>query len=266
MKSDSKESKKKLARRSQSLSPSRLKTDEVDIEKLEIKEDLCLSDLQRIKAKIMGQMGLNEKLEPVKDEEDVEDGELLSEDDTPDAGERTKKIKDLRQKLSQDSAAVVSSTSESPIERRIPNISQEIKASLGDYSAEDIENKLIPFKKRQFNELQFEEIKLKKQIEKAKSQTNTPRRLSDSSDQLRSPPELMIASSPPEPELDDKRVSPLKLSLRGVVIQQPSSSSSSAEVMAERVTVTDHSESHLKQDDNAMFPEQRVMAEQVHRR
>ena len=146
---------------------------------------------------------------------------------------------------------------------RIPNISQEIKASLGDYSAEDIENKLIPFKKRQFNELQFEEIKLKKQIEKAKSQSNTPRRLSDSSDQLRSPPQLMIASSPPEPEEDDKRVSPLKLSLRGVVIQQPSSSSSSAEVMAERITVTDHSESHLKQDDNAMFPEQRLVEEQV---
>ena len=117
MKSDSKESKTKLARRSQSLSPSRLKTDDVDIEKLEIKEDLCLSDLQRIKAKIMGQMGLNEKLEPVKDAVDVEDGELLSEDDNPDVGERTKKIKDLRQKLSRVSA-VVTSSSESPIERR----------------------------------------------------------------------------------------------------------------------------------------------------
>ena len=139
---------------------------------------------------------------------------------------------------------------------RIPNISEEIKASLQDYSAEDIDKKLIPFKKRQFNELQFEEIKLKKQIEKARSKSNTPRRLSDSSDQLRSSPPLMISTSPPGPseDLEDKKVSPLKLSLRGVVIQQPSSSSSSNDVMAERRTVTSHTKSDLRQDDNAVFP------------
>ena len=134
-----------------------------------------------------------------------------------------------------------------------------------DYSVEDIDKKLIPFKKRQFNELQFEEIKLKKQIENARSKSNTPRRLSDSSDTPRSSPPLIISTSPACPEedgelveegeeVDDKKVSPLKLSLRGVVIQQPSSSSSSADTMAERVPVTSHTESALRHDDNAMFP------------
>ena len=144
-----------------------------------------------------------------------------------------------------------------PSPPRIPNISQEIKACLQDYSAEDIDKKLIPFKKRQFNELQFEETKLKKQIENARSKSNTPRRLSDSSDNLRSSPPLLISTSPAGPEEDgedDKKVSPLKLSLRGVVIRQPSSSSSSADTMAERVTVTSHTESDLQQDDNARFP------------
>ena len=144
----------------------------------------------------------------------------------------------------------------------IPNISQEIKACLQDYSAEDIDKKLIPFKKRQFNELQFEETKLKKQIESARSKSNTPRRMSGSSDNLQSSPPLMIASSPHQEEegeteterKDDPKVSPLKLSLRGVVIQQPSSSSSSADTLAERVTVTSHTQSELRLDDNARFP------------
>ena len=81
--------------------------------------------------------------------------------------------------------------------------------------------------------------------------------MSDSSDNTRSsPPSLMISTSPagPEEEEDDKKVSPLKLSLRGVVIQQPSSSSSSVDALAERVTVTSHTQSELRLDDNARFP------------
>ena len=135
--------------------------------------------------------------------------------------------------------------------------------------------KLIPFKKRQFNELQFEEIKLKKQIEAARSKSNTPRRLSDSSDNLRSSPPLVISTSPaPEEEElmeddnassedvsednkkaagemseEEKKVSPLKLSLRGVLMRQPSSSSNSTDPLGERVTVSSHLPSHWSQDE-----------------
>ena len=115
-----KDSRTRLARRSQSLSPSRLKTEEVDIESLEIKEDLGLQDLKKIKEKIMGQMGLNEKLEPVKPAvEDVEEGEVLSDEDDLDAGKRSKNIQDLRQKLTRDSnSPVVCRKTDSSIDKR----------------------------------------------------------------------------------------------------------------------------------------------------
>merc|ERR1712218_272099 len=111
-------------------------------------------------------MGLDDKLEPVENLEsadvDVEEGELFSDDEEVKADKRDEKIQDLRNKLSnQSNSPVVCNKDETSINQRIPNISKEIKACLGDYSAEDIEMKLIPFKKRQFNELQFEEIKLK---------------------------------------------------------------------------------------------------------
>jgi len=74
------------------------------------------------------------------------------------------------------------------------------------FSTEDIDHKLIPFKKRQFKQLQFEEIQLKAQIA-ARSASSTPvRSLSESSS-------------------DEKKVSPIKLSLKDVVIEPPSSSS-----------------------------------------
>merc|ERR1711974_335516 len=74
------------------------------------------------------------------------------------------------------------------------------------FSTEDIDHKLIPFKKRQFKQLQFEEIQLKAQIA-ARSASSTPvRSLSESS-------------------TEEKKVSPIKLSLKDVVIEPPSSSS-----------------------------------------
>ena len=116
------------ARRSQSLSPARLKDSEkeLDINKIEIEDDMSLDALEVIKIKLMGKMGLDEKLEPVN-AEDIEEGEVTdSEDeeakDKPEekkksaqkSEERTKgisrsipreektvNIKDLREKLKQ---------------------------------------------------------------------------------------------------------------------------------------------------------------------
>ena len=50
-------------------------------------------------------------------------------------------------------------------------MNKEIKAVLNDYSTDDIEHRLIPFKKRQFHELLHEEQKLKQQIEKSRSKS-----------------------------------------------------------------------------------------------
>jgi len=74
------------------------------------------------------------------------------------------------------------------------------------FSTEDIDHKLIPFKKRQFKQLQFEEIQLKAQIA-ARSASSTPVR------------------SVSESSTEEKKVSPIKLSLKDVVIEPPSSSS-----------------------------------------
>ena len=160
---------------------------------------------------------------------------------------------------------------------RLPDISTEIKAGLQDYSTDDIEKKLIPFKKRQFNDLQLKERKLKAKIERArsKSKSTTPRRLSESSDILKSSPPLVIASPIIEQQeeegdtFDPRRVSPLKLSLRGVVIQQPSSSSNSLDATPDtqqslvskdeisedssRKKVSSSSQVQIH-DDNAVFP------------
>ena len=73
------------ARRSQSLSPSRLKESEkeVDINNIEIEDDMSLDALEVIKNKLMGKMGLDDKLEPVNPE-DMEEGEVSdSEDEEP---------------------------------------------------------------------------------------------------------------------------------------------------------------------------------------
>ena len=73
------------ARRSQSLSPARLKESEkeVDINNIEIEDDMSLDALEVIKNKLMGKMGLDEKLEPINPE-DMEEGEVSdSEDEEP---------------------------------------------------------------------------------------------------------------------------------------------------------------------------------------
>ena len=108
----------RLTRRSQSLSPSRLEEEAaevVDIDQVEIKEDLSLAELRKIKEKIKGKMGLNDDLEPVRPDqkdqavEEVEDGEVLSEEEEEDkkTEDRNRKIQDLRQKLSRDSNSPV---------------------------------------------------------------------------------------------------------------------------------------------------------------
>ena len=156
---------------------------------------------------------------------------------------------------------------------RIPDVSTEIKAVLRDYSSDEIEKKLIPLKKRQFNELQIEEKKL--QVKIARSKSNTPRRDSECSDvMMKSSPPLVIASPIIEEDeedmeeenevFDDKRVSPLKLSLRGIEITRPSSSSCSNDTKdglsapapddkAPGVQSNQDTELRL-QDDNAMPP------------
>ena len=101
------------ARRSQSLSPSRLEEEvEVDIDQVEIKEDLSLAELKKIKEEIKGKMGLNDDLEPVttqcqQPEMEVEDGEVLSEEEEEKKDDWNRKIQDLRQKLSKDSNSPV---------------------------------------------------------------------------------------------------------------------------------------------------------------
>ena len=73
------------ARRSQSLSPSRLKESEkeVDINNIEIEDDMSLDALEVIKNKLMGKMGLDDKLEPINPD-DMEEGEVSdSEDEEP---------------------------------------------------------------------------------------------------------------------------------------------------------------------------------------
>jgi len=236
----------------------------INLDKIDIEDDMSLDALEKIKEQLMGKMGLDDNLEPVRGKNDVEDGEL-SESDTEGETEREVKIKDLRKKLI---SKIPNQDSKDSSDEKVPDINNELKAVLHDYTTYDIEKKLIPFKKRQFDELQFEEKKLRKQIERARSKSNTPRRMSDSSDQMKSSPPLVIAS--PNIHQDDdheddfcpKRVSPLKLSLRGVVISRPSSSSCSLDTDTkdsgddkEHDERLSSSNVHIDaEDDNAVFP------------
>ena len=156
---------------------------------------------------------------------------------------------------------------------RVPDVSTKIKAVLQDYSSDEIEKKLIPLKKRQFNELQLEEKQLRVKIA-SRSKSNTPRRDSECSDVLmKSSPPLVIASpiieqdEEEETEEDDnevfdaKRVSPLKLSLRGIEVRASSSSCSNdtkdglrGQEDKVQELVTNPDSEHRLQDDNAMFP------------
>ena len=102
------------ARRSQSLSPARLKESEkeLDINNIEIEDDMSLDALEVIKNKLMGKMGLDDKLEPINPE-DMEEGEVSdSEDEEPkekqesieekpkeSPKEKVVNVKDLRERL-----------------------------------------------------------------------------------------------------------------------------------------------------------------------
>ena len=70
----------------------------INLDKIDIEDDMSLDALEKIKEQLMGKMGLDDNLEPVRGKNDVEDGEL-SESDTEGEIEREVKIKDLRQKL-----------------------------------------------------------------------------------------------------------------------------------------------------------------------
>ena len=88
----------------------------MDIDQVEIKEDLSLEELKKIKEKIKGKMGLNDDLEPVRPQEpEVEDGEVLSEEEEGKEDERNRKIQDLRQKLSKDSSSPVIVTNQAEV-------------------------------------------------------------------------------------------------------------------------------------------------------
>jgi len=327
----------KLSRRSQSLSPERLKSPEIDLENIEIEDEMSLDSLEKIKQKLMGKMNLNEDLKPLKDTaDDFEDGEITdTEDEEVQDILKKKGGVDLRQKLLRKSrpSSKTGSDKENVVKRKLKSStggrSQEsigIKACLKEYSADELENKLIPFKKRQFHELQFEELKIRKQIERARSKSSTPvRSVSESSasdcpqnnsqgsstnylpdnpmvdlkmspmvDTMKSPvvrdrrvsrsnsrsedmkspatrsrnvslceqKETIVYNVDPvvSPSESDRKVSPIKLSLRGVVIERPSSSSSEAnvesvEVILEKVENSSQEERmKLQQDDNAVFP------------
>ena len=73
---------KSQTRKSQSLSPARLKESEreLDINNIEIEDDMSLDALEVIKNKLMGKMGLDDKLEPVVPE-DMEEGEVSDSGD-----------------------------------------------------------------------------------------------------------------------------------------------------------------------------------------
>jgi hypothetical protein len=106
--------------------------------------------------------------------------------------------------------------------------------ALHGYSRADIDNTLIPFKKRQFEDLQLEETRLKAAIERQRSAASTPVRRTS------------------EQEEPGRRVSPIKVSLRDLVIEPPSSSSSEPSGPAAQDPVV--STVAASDDDNANFP------------
>jgi len=309
----------KLSRRSQSLSPERLRScsPELDLESINVDDHMSLSSLQKIKEKLMGKMSLDEDLNPLNEApKDFEEGEITdSEDEEVKGIIENNGVVDLRAKLQKKTKDKTKSNIESDKENEvhIKHVPKDgritetigIKACLKEYSAEDIENKLIPFKKRQFHELHIEELKIKKQIERARSKSNTPvRSVSESSASdfplNNSAPNVststvvdtaIVDNSPiptkspvtrgrrvsrnnsrsdapcgqgvgvPSNDETDKKVSPIKLSLKGVVIERPSSSSCSSEAFAENVEVilekveqnNQEENMRLGQDDNAVF-------------
>jgi len=301
---------KKMSRRSQSLSPGRLRScsPELDLDSINVADDMSLSSLQKIKEKLMGKMSLDEDLKPlIEVSKDIEEGEISdSEDEEVKDILVNRDVVDLRSKLQKKRNDRPKSKAESDKENEVlaKHVPKDgriqdtigIKACLKEYSAEDIENKLIPFKKRQFHELHIEELKIKKQIERARSKSNTPvRSVSESSasdfpsnnsaqncstssavdnslvdkspDSIESPVTRgrRVSRSDAQnvhevcKEGSDKKVSPIKLSLKGVVIERPSSSSSEAfaenvEVILEKVEQSNQEENtRLGQDDNAVF-------------
>jgi len=304
---------KKMSRRSQSLSPERLRScsPELDLDSINVADDMSLSSLQKIKEKLMGKMSLDEDLKPlIEVSKDIEEGEISdSEDEEVRDILVNSDVVDLRSKLQKKRKDRPKSKAESDKENEVlaKHVPKDgriqdtigIKACLKEYSAEDIENKLIPFKKRQFHELHIEELKIKKQIERARSKSNTPvRSVSESSASdfpLNNSAQNCSTSSAVDNSLvdksptsiessvtrgrrvsrsnsrsdvqgeevckegSDKKVSPIKLSLKGVVIERPSSSSSEAfaenvEVILEKVEQSNQEENtRLGQDDNAVF-------------
>ena len=75
----------------------------MDINNIEIEDDMSLGALEVIKNRLMGKMGLNEKLEPVNTE-DVEDGEVIdSDEEGPQEKPQEMKVdvEDLRRKLNE---------------------------------------------------------------------------------------------------------------------------------------------------------------------
>ena len=92
-----KEVNKKLTRRSQSLSPTRLKNGEenLNLHDIDIEDDMSLDALEKIKSQIRDKMGLDDNLEPVRRDDETEEGEVSDSD----AEEKEAKIVDLRKKL-----------------------------------------------------------------------------------------------------------------------------------------------------------------------
>ena len=92
-----KEVSRKLTRKSQSLSPARLNygEDNLNLHDIDIEDDMSLDALEKIKSQIRDKMGLDDNLEPVRGDDETEDGEVSDSD----AEEKEAKIVDLRKKL-----------------------------------------------------------------------------------------------------------------------------------------------------------------------
>jgi len=307
-----------MSRKSQSLSPERLKESKSVSKSVKMEDNLSLASLEAMKQKLLGKISS-------QNSGDIEEGEISDSNDeevqaiinSKDVELRSKsrsggspmKRNVLKDEDKKDSRAQRNKSTDNRIKSSIG-----MKACLKEYTEDDIENKLIPFKKRQFHELQFEELKIKKQIERARSKSNTPvRSVSESSacdfplssiakcadDDLltdlklspvvdmrvkksidcdnfgsvtspndfekslgnlsKSVTELSKVknATPSKSKIDKQKVSPIKLSLRGVVIQSPSSNSSDAvaenvEVILEQVE-NNKDDNSIQDNDNAIF-------------
>ena len=90
------------------MSPSRLKESEkeVDINNIEIEDDMSLDALEVIKNKLMGKMGLDDKLEPVNPE-DMEEGEVSDSEDDEAMEKSKEKIKEKAKESPKEKAVNV---------------------------------------------------------------------------------------------------------------------------------------------------------------